>query len=88
MVINVVELLTHDGIIPLPKVGQTFSAVDIANELGTSASVVGKLASKLELKTDEHGIMVLDKSPYSNKQITTFRYNNLGKQSIIDNYKK
>lgn len=57
-----------------PECEQTYSATEIGQQLGISANMVGKIANAHGLKTDEYGITVLDKSPYSNKEIPNFRY--------------
>jgi hypothetical protein len=43
--------------------------------LGLSANKIGRLAKEHELKTDEFGTWVRDKSPYSSKEVDSFRYN-------------
>ena len=53
---------------------QTYSATQIGEQLGISANKVGKLANAHNLKTDDYGVWVLDKSASSNKQISNFRY--------------
>ena len=58
----------------LPQTEQTFSATEVGQMLGISANKVGKTANAYQLKTEEYGIFVLDKSRYSDKQVTTFRY--------------
>jgi phage regulator Rha-like protein len=69
------EELSGQALIPLPKVErETYSATEIGEKLGISANKVGSLANAYNLKTDEYGIKVWDKSKHSNKQVTTFRY--------------
>ena len=57
-----------------PHVQKTYSATQIGEQLGISANKVGKLANAHNLKTDDYGVWVLDKSASSNKQISNFRY--------------
>ena len=57
-----------------PHVQKTYSATQIGELLGISANKVGKLANAHNLKTDDYGVWVLDKSASSNKQISNFRY--------------
>lgn len=67
----------NDGnmVIPLPKVERkTYTAGEIGEKLGISANNVGRLANENNLKTDEYGMEVWDKSKYSNKEVQTFRY--------------
>lgn len=68
----------------LPQVEQTWSATEIAAELGVSAMAIGKKANALNLKTEEYGIWVLDKSRYSNKEVKSFRYNQRGRE-VLEN---
>lgn len=69
------EIITGKAILPLPVVERkTYSATEIGQELGISANKVGSLANKHNLKTDEYGKLYHDKSPYSNKEVETFRY--------------
>lgn len=68
-------------VIPLPSSEQHFySATEIGRMLGTSAQKIGSLANKNNLKTHEFGEWFRDKSPHSNKEVDTFRYNDRGVQ--------
>ena len=58
----------------LPEVAKTYSATEVGERLGISANKVGTLANRYNLKTDEYGITVMDKSPYSSKEVANFRY--------------
>ena len=66
----------------LPKTGKTYSASEVGNALGISANKVGKIANANGLKTEEYGVFVMDKSRYSSKEVTSFRYNEKGKAKI------
>ena len=66
----------------LPKTGKTYSASEVGNALGISANKVGKIANAYGLKTEEYGVFVMDKSRYSSKEVTSFRYNEKGKAKI------
>lgn len=66
----------------LPKTEKTYSASEVGNALGISANKVGKLANAYGLKTEEYGVFVMDKSRYSSKEVTSFRYNEKGKAKI------
>lgn len=58
-----------------PQLEQTtYSAKEIGEKLGISANKVGRLTNEHNLKTDEFGRYVLDKSASSVKQVETFRY--------------
>ena len=82
-----VEIITGQSLLPLPETEKTYSAGDIAKELGVSTNMVGKIANKHNLKTNEYGLLVWDKSPYSSKQVQTWRYNEKGKQKLIELFK-
>lgn len=70
------EVLTGQPLLPLPKSEQkTYSATEVGQFFGVSAQIIGKLANKHNLKTNEYGSWYRDKSPYSNKEVDTFRYN-------------
>jgi len=69
------------GIQPLSD-SEYFSASDIAKELGVSSNKIGRIANKHNLKIDKYGIYVLDKSPYSSKQVEAFRYKQAGRHKI------
>lgn len=62
-------------LLPLPEVEQkTYSAEEIGKMLGISANMVGRLAKQHNLKTEQYGKWYHDKSPYSPKEVETFRY--------------
>lgn len=70
------EVLTGEKLLPLPKSEQkTYSAGDIAEMFGVSAQKVGHIAKVNNMKIDEYGGWYHDKSPYSSKEVDTFRYN-------------
>ena len=58
----------------VPPVEKTYSATEVGNRLGITSNKVGKLANLHGLKTEECGITVMDKSPYSSKNVPSFRY--------------
>lgn len=62
-------------IIPLPEVNKrTYSATEIGDMLGVSANMIGILANRNNMKTEQYGKKFYDKSRYSNKEVETFRY--------------
>jgi prophage antirepressor-like protein len=73
-----------NNVLPLPKIETTYSAEDIGKEVGVSSNMVGRTANKAGLKIDKYGMTVLDKSPYSSKQIPAFRYNELGRARLME----
>lgn len=68
----------------LPECGELYQAGQLAalwtKEFGVkvTAATLGKLANQNGLKTEEFGVVALDKSPYSNKEVASFRYNAKG----------
>lgn len=69
------EIITGQALLPLPKAERkTYSAEEIGEQLGITANKVGRLANANNLKTDEFGIKVWDKSKHSSKQVESFRY--------------
>lgn len=68
--------LAGEDVLPLPKVQEkSYSATDIGEMLGVSKAKIGALANKNNMKCDEYGAWYHDKSPYSGKEVETFRYN-------------
>lgn len=67
--------LTGEYLLPLPSLQEkTYSAKEVGDVLGISAHQVGALANKHNMKDDEHGQWFKDKSPYTSKEVSTFRY--------------
>lgn len=72
---HITELLAGEMLLPLPKLERlTYSAKEIGERLGISAAKVGRLTNQYNLKTEEFGAWVWDKSANSNKQVQSFRY--------------
>lgn len=82
--INALEKLVDSSVDYRPQIEKTYTATEIAKELGVTANKIGKIANAHGLKTVEYGITVLDKSPYSDKQVPSFRYNEKGRQKLIE----
>lgn len=80
--INALEVLGDKAIEHRPEVEKTYTATELGGMFGVSAQKIGKLANAHNLKTEEYGYFALDKSPYSNKQVESFRYFENGKQKI------
>ena len=73
-----VEMMTGVKALPLPEVEKTYSATEAGEIIGVSAAKIGRVANANGIKTEDFGIFVLDKAKGSNKQVTTFRYNEKG----------
>ena len=70
-----VKEITGKFVLPLPEsTQQDYSATEVGNMLGISANKVGSIANKIGIKTEEFGRWCIDKSPYSSKEVRTFRY--------------
>ena len=70
-------------LLPLPKVEEHYhSATEVAEMLGVTAQKIGRLANANQLKTDQYGIFVMDKSAHSSKQVEAFRYNAEGIKAL------
>ncbi|SCY99341.1 MULTISPECIES: BRO family protein [unclassified Lysinibacillus] len=80
--INALEVLGDKAIEHRPEVEKSYTATELGKKFGVSAQKIGKLANAHNLKTDEYGYFALDKSPYSNKQVESFRYFESGKEKI------
>ena len=73
--------LSGEFLLPLPESGENLlSAGEVGKELGISSNLVGKLAKQHGLKTDQYGKWMHDKSPYSSKEVSSFRY----KACVVD----
>jgi phage regulator Rha-like protein len=70
-------------LLPLPQVeGHYHSAGEVGEMLGVSAQKIGRVANANNLKTEQYGITVMDKSAYSSKQVEAFRYNAEGVKAL------
>ena len=70
-----VEVLAGMPLLPMEEVTEkTYSATDIGKMFGVSKNKIGSLANANNLKTAEYGKLFYDKSPYSGKEVETFRY--------------
>lgn len=70
-------------LLPLPQVDEHYhSAGEVGEMLGVSAQKIGRVANANNLKTEQYGITVMDKSAHSNKQVEAFRYNAEGIKAL------
>lgn len=82
---NAFEMIAGKNSLPRPMTEpKYYTATEIGEMVGKSSSAIGKFANANNLKTTEFGHMVLDKSKYSPKQVETFRYNEAGKNKILE----
>ena len=69
------KFLTGEFLLPLPEVEErTYSATEIAMQLGVSAHKIGSIANAHGLKTEKYGKWFYDKAKTANKQVENFRY--------------
>lgn len=78
------EIVTGQALLPLPETEKTYSAAYIAHELGITPNRIGRIANRHNLKTEEYGVYVWDKSPHSAKQVQAFRYNEAGRKRLTE----
>lgn len=80
------EVLNGTPIIQLPKIDENYySATEVGKMLGLSSNKIGRIAKENGIKSDtdnEYGKWFADKSKYSNKEVSTFRYNDNGVEAI------
>lgn len=84
--INAIEKINGKNTVERAKLlnSKYYSAGEIGKELGLTGKMIGMIANRNSVKTDEYGIKVLDKSRSSNKQVPTFKYNEKGRERIIE----
>ncbi|ELY4583121.1 Rha family transcriptional regulator [Cronobacter malonaticus] len=70
-------------LLPLPEVDEHYyTAGEVAKMLGVTGQKIGRVANANNLKTEQYGIFVMDKSAYSSKQVEAFRYNAEGVKAL------
>ncbi|PUW94289.1 transcriptional regulator [Cronobacter sakazakii] len=70
-------------LLPLPEVEEHYhTAGEVAKMLGVTGQKIGRVANANNLKTEQYGIFVMDKSAYSSKQVEAFRYNAEGIKAL------
>lgn len=76
LVAKAAEVLAGKQIIPLPTSEQRmYTATEVGEMFGVSAQKIGSIANKHGMKVKEFGEWYKDKSPYSSKEVDSFRYN-------------
>lgn len=84
LTINALEIITGENTLPRPKLpSKMYSAEDIAQELGTTSNMVGRIAVRNGIKTPEYGMYVLDKKKNSDGQVSVFKYNESGRVELL-----
>ena len=84
LTINALEVINGKNTLERPKLAEKkyYTATEIGKECEVSPKKVGQVANANNLKVDEYGMFVLDKSRYSAHQEPTFRYNERGRNKI------
>lgn len=73
---NTLNPIAGKEIIPQPPLeNKTYTATEVGKRLNISANRVGRIANKLNLKTKEYGIFILEKLHSCDKYVESFRYN-------------
>lgn len=78
------QLTGGEAVLPLPPAEErTYTAAEVGKMLGgLSANQIGRLANAHGLKAPGYGLEVWDKSPYSQKQVVSWRYNDKAVQRL------
>ena len=80
---NIINPVVGIEVLALPRVEKKhLTAGEVGELLGISSNMVGRIANTHGLKTDEHGMYLLDKSRHSSKQVQAFVYNDAGVEAI------
>lgn len=83
IVATLVNPLLGQEVVPLPQIEEHYyQAGEVAKQLNSTANMIGRLANKHNLKTDQYGKFFLDKSKHSDKQVEAFRYNANGVEAL------
>lgn len=81
--INAIEMIIGKGSLPRPKIEKLYTADEIGKEAGLSENMIGRLANKHGLKTEQYGMLVLDQARNNHKQVHSFRYNEDGRKELL-----
>ncbi|HGJ5857199.1 Bro-N domain-containing protein [Arsenophonus nasoniae] len=77
IIAGLINPIAGSEVIPLPLITEKhYTATEIGKMLGVSANKIGRIANDNKMKVKAYGDTYLDKSPYSNKEVESFRYNN------------
>ena len=83
------NVLAGKEVFQLPECTEhLYTASEVADIYGTTAAMIGRISNQNNMKTDEYGKFVWDKSKYSNKQVEAFRYNAAGVEKFGDLIRK
>ncbi|MCO7128242.1 BRO family protein [Sporolactobacillus shoreicorticis] len=69
------EIVTGQQLLPLPEAKQiSYPAEAVGKKIGCSGNMVGRIAKKLDIKTEKYGRWIHDKSRYANREVMNFEY--------------
>ncbi|WP_334469447.1 ORF6N domain-containing protein [Arsenophonus sp. PmNCSU2021_1] len=76
IIAGLINPIAGSEVIPLPLITEKhYTATEIGKIFGVSANKIGRIANDNKMKVKAYGDTYLDKSPYSNKEVESFRYN-------------
>lgn len=76
VIAGLINPIAGHEVIPVPLLEEKhYTATQIGKMFNVSANKIGRIANDNNMKTKEFGQTYLDKSPYSSKQVESFRYN-------------
>lgn len=80
---SIINPIVGFNAIPLPVIEEHYmTAGDVAEQIGSTANKVGRVANANGLKTEKYGKFFIDKSKHSDKQVEAFRYNAEGVKAL------
>ncbi|WP_339053650.1 BRO-N domain-containing protein [Arsenophonus endosymbiont of Crataerina pallida] len=76
IIAGLINPIAGSEVIPLPLITEKhYTATEIGKMFNVSANKIGRIANDNKMKVKAYGDTYLDKSPYSNKEVESFRYN-------------
>lgn len=69
-------------LLPPLVVPKTYTATEVGTMLGISSNLVGRIAKKHSLKTEDYGVWCHDIARNGQKEVEVFRYNDNGVEAI------
>ncbi|HGJ5876995.1 MAG TPA: hypothetical protein ACHBX0_12365 [Arsenophonus sp.] len=76
IIAGLINPIAGSEVIPLPVITEKhYTVTEIGKMFGVSANKIGRIVNDNKMKVKEYADTYLDKSPYSNKEIESFRYN-------------
>jgi len=80
---SIINPIVGFNAIPLPAIEEHYmTAGEVAEQIGSTANKVGRVANANGLKNEKYGKFFIDKSKHSDKQVEAFRYNAEGVKAL------